>query len=171
MITKQEFIDSLCFELQVIRHLGEKVKIETFEFRPTTKQRSTHELLHFLCYIFGAAIDNVKESSLAVPDNWKSAAEKWKSQLPEVTLENFSELIKIQEDHIQNVVGAMSETELGESITLYGRERTRAMHLLNGPLKWASAYKLQLFMYLKMNGQEHLNTMNLWAGMDPMPKE
>ena len=47
-----------------------------------------------------------------------------------------------------------------------GIERTRAEHLLNGPLKWAAAYKMQLFMNLKMSGAEHLNTLNLWAGMD-----
>ena len=145
--------------------MGEKIKPETFEFRPTPKQRSMHELMTFLSHIFGLAVDNIKNG------NTTDALEIWKEKTPPVTLENFSELIKKQEQHIQQIVGAMSDAELNEKVTLYGRERTRAMHLLNGPFKWAPAYKLQLFMYLKMNGQEHLNTMNLWAGMDPMPKE
>jgi hypothetical protein len=164
MITKQEYIDSLAFELHVIRHLGEKIKPENLEFRPTPKQRSTQELMHFMAYIFGSAADNIKGGT-------STAAEAWKATLPEVTLENFSELVQAQENHIKTVIGNMTEEELNETVTIYGRERTRASHLLNGPLKWAAAYKLQLFMYLKMTGQAHLGTMNLWAGMDPMPKE
>ena len=164
MITKQEFIDSLSFELSVIRHLGEKVKAETFEFRPTPSQRSMHELMTYMSTIFGAAVDNIKTGDT-------SAYSVWAKNTPAVTLENFSELIQKEEDHIKKSISDMSEEELNEAITLYGRERTRAMHLFNGPLKWATAYKLQLFMYLKMTGQEHLGTMNLWAGMDPMPKE
>ena len=164
MITKQEFIDSISFELNVIRHLGSKVKPEHFEFRPTPKQRSTHELMVFMTYIFGAAIDNIKAGNT-------ESTEIWKKETPPVTLENFNDLIQKEEDHIKKIISGMSESDLNESVTLYGRERTRASHLLNGPFKWAAAYKLQLFMYLKMTGQEHLNTMNLWAGMDPIPKE
>ncbi len=164
MITKQEYIESLAFEFHVLRHLGAKVTEDIFEFRPTPKQRSTHELMKYLCSIFGAAIDAIKAGSPTVSGDWEAG-------LPEVTLENFGELLQKQEDHARKVVGEMTEEELSERVTLYGTTATRAAHLLNGPIKWAAAYKLQLFMHLKMTGQEHLNTLNLWAGMDPMPKE
>jgi hypothetical protein len=32
-----------------------------------------------------------------------------------------------------------------------------------------AAYRTQIFLYLKSCGREELNTMNLWAGMDPTP--
>jgi hypothetical protein len=31
-------------------------------------------------------------------------------------------------------------------------------------------YRTQLFLYLKANGREELSTVNLWAGIDAMPK-
>jgi hypothetical protein len=164
MITKQQYIDSVCFEFNVIRHLGSKVQADTFEFRPTPKQRSMHELMHFLTTIFGYAVDSIKQGT-STPDT------EWKHEQSVVTLENFNEHMKKEEDYFRKVVGEMSEDDLNEEVEIFGRTQTRALHLLNGPIKWASAYKLQLFMYLKMTGQTHLNTMNLWAGMDPMPKE
>lgn len=159
MITKQQYIDSITFELAVVRHLAEKIDAAHLEFRPTPKQRSTHELLSYMSTIFGAAVDVIKTGD-------QGAYRAWSEKTPAVTLGNFASLIEIEEKHIRDVVGGMSDSELEEKITIYGTERTRAEHLLNGPLKWAAAYKMQLFMYLKMTGAEHLNTMNLWAGMD-----
>lgn len=172
MITKQEYIDGICFELNVIKHLAAKLTPENFEFRPTPKQRSTHELMKFMCTIFGAAVQATKEADSAAAEGWNPAIpEQWNASLPEVTVENFSELIDKEADYIQKTVDGMTEEELNTPVVIYGRKQTRAMHLLNGPFKWAPAYKMQLFMYLKLTGQTHLNTMNLWAGMDPIPKE
>jgi hypothetical protein len=33
----------------------------------------------------------------------------------------------------------------------------------------AAAYKTQLFLYIKANGNHDIGTMNLWAGMDQAP--
>ena len=160
MITKQQYIDSITFELGVIRHLATKIDAAHLDFKPTPKQRSTHELMTYMSTIFGGAIDMIKAGGD------RTVYKAWLDKTPAATLENFAELMKIEEDHIREVVGGMSDEELAERVTIYGSERTRAEHLLNGPLKWATAYKMQLFMNLKMSGAEHLNTMNLWAGMD-----
>ncbi len=42
---------------------------------------------------------------------------------------------------------------------------TLGLAILNGPLKWLTAYKLQLFLYAKACGAE-IGTANAWAGMD-----
>jgi hypothetical protein len=160
MITKQQYIDSIAFELTVIRHLATKVDAAHFEFRPTPKQRSMHELMQYMSTIFGAGMDMI-----ATGDQSKYAV--WSEKTPAVTVENFDSLIALEDAHIREVLGSMSDAMLEESITLYGTARSRAEHLINGPLKWAAAYKMQLFMYLKMTGNEHLNTMNLWVGIDP----
>jgi hypothetical protein len=169
MITKQEYIEALSFEFTVIKHLAAKVTPDMLEFRPTPKQRSTLELMTFLCTIFGTATEVTKQADSTAAESWNQAvAEKWNATLPKVTVENFGELMDAQAAYIQETVGGMTEEELNTPVVIYGRKQTRAMHLLNGPFKWAPAYKMQLFMYLKMNGQTHLNTMNLWAGMDPV---
>ena len=38
--------------------------------------------------------------------------------------------------------------------------------LMNGPLKWLTAYKLQLFLYAKAAGADEISTVNAWAGVD-----
>ena len=38
--------------------------------------------------------------------------------------------------------------------------------LVNFPLKFITACRMQLFLYLKGNGQSILNTMNCWFGLD-----
>jgi hypothetical protein len=167
MITKEEYIASISFDFNVIRHLASKIQPETFDWKPTPTQRTIHELMTYMGHIFGLGMDMILEGDAKRDAN----IEKWKATTPAVTLENFSELITKQEKYINEVVGNMSEEQLNEKIALFGNTQSRAVHLLNGPLKWASAYKMQLFLYLKATGQSHLNTMNLWVGMDPMPKE
>ena len=41
--------------------------------------------------------------------------------------------------------------------------------VLEGPLKWLTAYKMQLFLYAKATGATQLKTSNLWRGTDPKP--
>ncbi len=38
--------------------------------------------------------------------------------------------------------------------------------LVNFPLKFLAAYRMQLFLYLKSTLTEELTTMNCWFGMD-----
>lgn len=163
MITKEQYIESLVFELKVIRHLASKVDSQHFEYRPTSNQRSLHELMQYISYVFASGVDAIKEGGTGPFTTWSEST-------PKVTLDNFDALMEKQEQHIRTTIPTFTEEMLSEEVDLYGRQ-TRAMHLLNGPLKWATAYKMQLFLYLKQTGQEHLNTMNLWAGMDPQPKE
>jgi hypothetical protein len=52
---------------------------------------------------------------------------------------------------------------------MFGRKATRGAFIVNTVLCGYAAYRTQLFLYLKASGREELNTMNLWAGMDPTP--
>ena len=38
--------------------------------------------------------------------------------------------------------------------------------LMNGPLKWLTGYKMQLFLYAKASGASEIGTANAWAGID-----
>jgi hypothetical protein len=56
MITKQQYINSFVKELEIIKHLREKISVGMLDYRPTPKQRSTMELLQYLGHISGTAI-------------------------------------------------------------------------------------------------------------------
>ena len=83
-----------------------------------------------------------------------------------LTLADFDAKVAEQIIAIHKIVEAMTDQDLAEEVDMFG-VRTRAMHLLNGPFKWATAYKMQLFLYMKSLGYHHLGTMNVWAGIDP----
>jgi len=51
-----------------------------------------------------------------------------------------------------------------------GSRISRGCFLVNYVFGQYTAYRLQLFLYLKASGREELNTMNLWLGADvPAP--
>ncbi len=158
MITKDQYLASLSHEISIIRHLAGKLSEADLDYRPTDGQRSVRELLQYLSFILVTGVESlVSEDKNLYQARSEAAAE--------TTLANFDERMLAQEAKIRELVIAMTDEQLAEEVDMWGK-RTRAMHLLNGALKWATAYKTQLFLYMKQHGHTGLNTMNLWAGMD-----
>ncbi|MDR3502489.1 MAG: hypothetical protein P4L79_07885 [Legionella sp.] len=58
---------------------------------------------------------------------------------------------------------------MAASVDLFGRglSQPRALWFLNLILKSLTAYKMQLFLYLKACGIDNIGTSNLWRGEDP----
>lgn len=160
MITKQQYIESITKELEIIKHLGQKITPEQLSHKPTEKQRSVQELMHYLSYIFIAGVDTIV---LGDKDAYTTHSTE-----PIPTIENFTQKIEREVARIVELVSPMSDETLAEDITMWGMTQSRALHLLS-LLKIASAYKMQLFLYMKQSGSAQLNTMNLWAGMDTPP--
>ena len=85
------------------------------------------------------------------------------------TIENFAELMDKEWVEIEKLIGTLSEDDLKSELNMWGQTKSKALHLM-GMLSIASAYKMQLFLYMKQSGTENIGTMNLWAGMDQPPK-
>lgn len=160
MITKQEYIASLTKEFNIICHLASKIKDTDLDYKPTDAQRTTMELLRYLSYVFIATVKVLENGDQGIYMELSKKADDLK-------LEDFIESMQNQLKDVTEIVNNFSDEQLNESVDLWGVQ-SRAMHLLNSPLKWATAYKIQLFLYMKANGHAKLNTMNLWAGMDPV---
>ena len=60
-----------------------------------------------------------------------------------------------------------SEDDFRSEIEMLGRKTSRGAFIVNLVLCAHAAYRTQLFLYLKACGRDELNTMNLWAGVDP----
>jgi hypothetical protein len=163
MISQKEFIDSLVGEIQIIRHLGTKITPDMLAYRPHEKQRTMLELMQYLGHIFDTGV------SLNIAGNM-GAYKELTENLPVVTLENFDTTMAAQAEAIHQKLAGLSEESLNEEIEIFGRKMKRSMHMF-GVLRWAAAYKMQLFLYIKANGNHDIGTMNLWAGMDAAPKE
>ena len=162
MISKEQFVGALMHELNVIRHLGEKVTPEMLAYRPSDKQRTTLELMQYLGQIFLTITKMAAAKDTSIYAALSEAA-------PTVTLENFDEVMTKQAETVNEELMALRDEDFKQDFAMFGTTQSLALHLLI-LLKIASAYKTQLFLYLKANGMHDIGTMNLWAGMD-MPAQ
>jgi hypothetical protein len=163
MITKEQYIKSFVKELEIIKHLAEKITPEMLEYRPTEKQRSTLELMQYLGHISATAILSFIDP---VNNNYGELA-KAKDF---ITFENFISKIDEQIKVVTSEVEALTDEQLNTEVAFFGMNEKLSMHLLNA-LKWITAYKMQLFLYIKANGVSHIGTSNVWGGYDMPPKE
>lgn len=162
MITKEQYIESLLAEIDIIRHLGTKIKPEMLTYRPHEKQRTMLELMQYLGHAFNTGVTANIAGDSKLFGELSAKAEK-------VTLENFDHIMASQAESIKEKLSALTEDDMEREVEVFGRKATIGMHLL-GVIKWSAAYKMQLFLYIKACGNHDINTSNLWRGTDPAPK-
>ena len=164
MYTREQIWSSFSRELDIIKHLAEKIPAGQEHHKPTEKQRTTLELLQYLS-IMGMGILDVTLTADG------GAFGKYVESSKSVTVENFGAAIDAEEATMKELYGKLTDELLAEEISVWGQTQSRALFVLN-LLKMLTAYKMQLFLYAKASGNHAIGTSNLWAGMDmPTPKE
>lgn len=164
VLTKAELISSLQKEVRILLHLATKIDRAHLDYRPTPKQRSTLELLRYLAMMGPNLVQAAKANGFD-PTHW-TAMQK------DLETKNFDQVvdaIAASADQYTTLIGDMSDADFRVEIEMFGRKATRGSFMVNTVLCGYAAYRTQLFLYLKSCGREELNTMNLWAGMDPTP--
>ena len=63
-------------------------------------------------------------------------------------------------------VSGFSDADFRGEIEMFGRLESRGFHIVRLVLGGHAAYRTQLFLYLKANRRDELNTFNLWGGVD-----
>ena len=162
--TKEHLLSSLENEFRIIKHLAEKIPADTEGYKPTENQRTTLELLQYLSAIFANATHVIFEGST---DAYKTAPLK----SDDTTLQNFAAKMDEQLAVWKDMMAKFDETQMNTVINIYGMgEKAKGVYLVENLLKWAAAYKMQLFLYIKASGNTALGTSNLWGGID-MPAQ
>ncbi len=156
MYTKENFLSSLENEVRIIKHLGTKVTQEMLEYRPSPSQRSTLELMQYISAVGAGVMKSVLVGDVKV---WADYDEFRKG----VSLENFTEKMDAQLADMKDNFSKFSDEDFSKEGDFYGKAPI-SVHMIN-ILRNLSAYRMQLFLYIKANGVS-VNTMNLWAGMD-----
>lgn len=162
VLTKSELIAALQNETRILLHLASKVNRSMLDYRPTAKQRSTLELLQYLS-IMGPALSKAAKAGAFDTDAWADASKASAARDFDQTLA----AIRSNDDAYQQILGDLSDDDFREEVEMFGRKTSRGAFLAHWLLGGCAAYRTQLFLYLKACGREELNTMNLWAGMDP----
>ena len=161
VLTKPELVSSLQNEVRILLHLASKIDPEQIDYRPTSKQRSTIELLKYLS-IMGPELVKAAKAGKFDPAVWTVADGAAQARDFEQTLA----AIAAQTDSYASLLADVSDEDLRAEIEMFGNKTTRGAFLVNLVLCGCAAYRTQLFVYLKACGREELSTMNLWAGMD-----
>ena len=166
VLTKAELIALLQKEVRLLLHLTSKIDQDALDYRPSPKQRSTLELLRYLTNMGPALIQYAKGEPMDADAIAEATAIANKR--------NFDETVAVlaaQSDLYAQMLAGMTDDDLrGEIMWVDGSRISRGLFLVNYLFGQVTAYRLQLFLYLKASGREELNTMNLWLGADvPAP--
>ena len=164
MLSKEHLADAMTHECDVAIHLFSKLRPGTLEYRPSPGQRSTLELMRYL------AICGIAGVTCMAASNWKLFSE-FVARTREMPAEGFPDAMQRQKQELKEFFSKVDDDALrtqnaplpGGTILPLGAA------IVNGPLKWLSAYRLQLFVYAKASGASELVTSNAWRGVDPKP--
>ena len=165
ILTKPELIQSLQGEMKLLLHLVSKVDPAQLDYRPTSKQRSTIELLQYLS-IFGPIHLRAILADSFDMNSWRSAWSAGEASAKQLKLHQAQAAIGSLSALYTELLEPCSDARLSEEIEMFGHKNSRTFLILNLVLSHYSAYRMQLFLYLKSSGREALNTMNLWVGID-----
>ena len=161
--------EAMLHELSVVQHLMAKLPESAWDFRPRENMRSTVELLQYLSYISETSLGAYVKGGW-LPENIPPMRALRDEKL-KLTREDFHNAIEEQKIKIREILAPISDADLYSQKTLHpwGTEVLLLEAILNATLKYLAAYKMQLFLYAKMNGAE-LVTLNAWKGIDPPQK-
>lgn len=165
VLTKSELVASLQNEVRILLHLASKIDRAQLDYRPTSKQRSTLELLQYLT-MMGPALVQAAKAGKFDEAAWTAAERAAAARDFDQTLA----AIAAQANAYSTLLADLSDADLRAEIEPFGEKATRGAFIVTWVLCGCAAYRTQLFLYLKACGRDELGTMNLWAGVDaPAP--
>ena len=139
-------------EINIITHLASCVNSDQLDYRPLKNQRSIKELLIYLsiCGYFGlqSIIHETRDSEFQ------------KNQENEFSLDSYGLLQTRQKQKIDNWFSRKDLPNLGK--LYWGEEVDLDIAVVEVPLKWLVAYRMNLFLWAKESGANHLDRTDCW---------
>lgn len=162
---KHQLLQNLQREIFLLKQLAPFIEERDLDYRPAEKMRSTMELMQYLSGIGATMLRWFVKNDLT-PEEWVKIREYRKT----LTLENFKERLDEQMNEIVMYMNMISEEDLVKlEVTLPSKEKMiLGTAIINAPIKWLAAYRMQLFTYLKMNGRADISTKEAWTVMAEM---
>lgn len=164
MISKQFLLDGMLHECTVTQHLFSKFRPDGFDYRPSGEQRTTTDLLRYLSVIGIAGTTCIAEQ------DWKRFGE-FTARSAALAPADFVPAMDRQKAELVAFFAGVTEQDLEtrQGALPGGAKLPLGAALMNGPFKWLTAYKLQLFLYAKAAGARDIGTLNAWQGKDKPP--
>ncbi|MEO8761957.1 MAG: hypothetical protein ABI388_10835 [Bacteroidia bacterium] len=156
---KKQLLDNLHREIVLLKQLTPLIDEKYLNFRITEKARSTLELMQYLSGI-GAVMMRWFIKNDLNPAEW----EKIRAYRKTLTIQNFNERLDEQWEEIKAYMDMVTEADLMTmEVELPWKEKMMlGSAIINCPIKWLTTYRMQLFMYLKLNGKTEISTKEAW---------
>ena len=167
ILTKEELLSSLRTEVRLILHLASKVDPGKLDYRPTSKQRNLLEVLQYFVLVGPIHLRGILADSFSM-DSWHEAWRVGQESVKGMNLEETKEAIGKLPAQFAELLNPCPEAHLRAQFEMFGAKTSRGALIVSLVLCHYSAYRMQLFLYLKSSGREELNTLNLWAGRDSL---
>ncbi len=160
MFYKQDFLELIESETVICKHIHSKMDVSNMEYRPAGNQRTTLELMQYLTICASGPTDALIKNDWSVIKEYREASH-------DVAFENFCERMNAQLQNVRERVGSLSDEDLQrETSTPFGTQPKLGRALVEMPLRFLAAYRLQLFVNAKACGVENMTTFNAWLGKD-----
>lgn len=159
---KDFLLKSIIKDLKVLKRLAGKVPEDQMDFRPKEGVRSTEELLQYLSYASTAILQYWLDN----PDQveFRTFMTKVSDQSKNLKKEDFPQVFENQAAVAEKLFSRFSDEELltKEVVHPSGTTFKLGEAIIETSVKWLAAYKMQLFLYLKMSTDHLLTTPDLW---------
>ena len=166
MELKQQILESMLHECEVIKHLITKVPEDGLDYRPTPAQRSTLELMRY------ATCCGILAVRGAINGNWDHA-EAMYGEAESVPVDGLAGAVDAQAQALRDALESLSDEDLRtrDAGLPWGTEVKLGRALIGMGLGCLTAYRMQLFLYAKAAGNAEIGSPNCWAGVDRPPEQ
>ena len=165
MITRQQLVDSMLWEIRIIKHLAGKIPPGGMRYRPSPEQRDMLELMQYLTAC--AIVPGVQ----AVSESWDHAEEYYK-KADAVTQQTFERAMTEQGELLKKLVNGISSHDFAHKTAYmpWGAPVPLGQALMDMCVKTLVAYRMQFFLYIKAAGRKDIGPAHCWVGVDPQPR-
>jgi hypothetical protein len=165
LLTKDEAVRALQNEVRLVLHLMSKVDTAMLDYRPSPKQRSMMELVRYFVPMAPVQLRAIIEGKFTM-ESWTKAWRAEEAAASAMSLEDVKAAVARQSALFAELLAPCTDADFREPVEMFGNKATRGIWIVRLPLCHYTAYRMQLFLYLKACGRDDLNTLNLWAGVD-----
>ncbi len=167
---KQHLLNAMVKEMKICKRLYTKIPPNKMDFRTKEELRSIHELLQYLCIVGTAPLNywlNESETEFSDFFGKVTAASK---QIPH---EQFLSFMDKQIETAHKLFDQINEDDLFHKEVIYpwGEKAPLGEAIISTSIKFLTAYKLQLFLHIKLCTEQKLGTPDAWLLTDLPVKE
>ncbi|MCA8939499.1 MAG: hypothetical protein KDB07_06815 [Planctomycetes bacterium] len=161
MFTREDFIDTIRHEANVIKHVASKIPGDPSSFRLAPNGRTTLELMRYMTYAAKGITTFALTGSF---DHFPPLVEQSKS----VDLQNFAAAIDSEIEAIVRIVSDIPESHFSSKRCKmpWGPDVSLGRGLVTMTQSFLSCYRMELFLHAKAAGNTEISTSNCWAGID-----